>query len=311
MLDTTRNRGSRTQRLSLALALLLAAAPLAKAQLTAIAPPNTSADIEHARLELPNSDLPDSPGALVSSSLTPENAATLSPENAVSSSSNPSGADIDLDSDQAISPSPGQAATAPTGPPKHAFHLAMVVHPGEIADPMTVQDKVVGGLKDSISLFSALGWIISAGYDQLANSSPNYGTDSTAFGKRFGAAVARDTSETIFSESLFAPLFHEDPRYYVLGRGHNGFKRLVYAGTRCIIGRTDSGHTTPNFALIAGNAAGAALTVTYYPGINTTASQVASTFGTSLGGSALAYVVDEFIVDALIDLHIKRREQQP
>jgi hypothetical protein len=310
MLDTTRNRGSRTQRLSLALALLLAAAPLATAQLTAIAPPNTSADLEHARLQLPDSELPDSPGALVSSSLTPESVPTLSPENAISSS-NPIGADSDLDSDQATSPSPGQPATAQSGTPKRAFHLAMVVHPGEIADPMTVQDKVVGGLKDSISLFSALGWIISAGYDQLANSSPNYGTDSTAFGKRFGAAVARDTSETIFSESLFAPLFHEDPRYYVLGPGHNGFKRLVYAGTRCIIGRTDSGHTTPNFALIAGNAAGAALTVTYYPGINTTASEVASTFGTSLGGSALAYVVDEFIVDALIDLHLKRKEQQP
>ena len=187
----------------------------------------------------------------------------------------------------------------------------MVVHPGEIADPMTTQDKVVGGLKDSISVFSALGWFISAGYAQLTNSSPNYGDDSTAFGKRLGAAVARGSSETIFSESLFAPLFHEDPRYYVMGPGHHGFKRLLYAGTRCIIGRTDSGHRTPNFAVIAGNAAGAALTVTYYPGINTTGKEVASTFGSSLGGSALANVVDEFIIDALIDLHIKRAEQQP
>jgi hypothetical protein len=300
MLDTTRRFRTPGQQRTLvtSLALLLAITPFAKAQSLAITQHETDATTQQAHLELP-----DSPGALISTSL-------LSKDSAFSSS-NPGAAT----SDETSADASGQAATAQaksqSSGGKHAFHLAMVVHPGEIADPMTTQDKVVGGLKDSISLFSAIGWVLSAGYDQLANSSPNYGTDSTAFGKRFGAAVARDSSETIFSESLFAPLFHEDPRYYVMGPGHSGFKRLVYAGTRCIIGRTDSGHTTPNFALIAGNAAGAGLTVTYYPGINTTGRQVASTFGTSLGGSALAYVVDEFIVDALIDLHIKRREQTP
>jgi hypothetical protein len=296
MLDTTRRFRTPGQQRTLvtSLALLLATAPFAKAQSLAVIQPETDAIAQQAHLALP-----DSPGALVSTSIISTDPAT--------SSSNPDAVISDEASVQAAT----AQAKSQSSAPKRAFHLAMVVHPGEIADPMTTQDKVVGGLKDSISLFSAIGWGLSAGYDQLANSSPNYGTDSTAFGKRFGAAVARDSSETIFSESLFAPLFHEDPRYYVMGPGHSGFKRLVYAGTRCIIGRTDSGHTTPNFALIAGNAAGAGLTVTYYPGINTTGRQVASTFGTSLGGSALAYVVDEFIVDALIDLHIKRREQNP
>ena len=67
----------------------------------------------------------------------------------------------------------------------------------------------------------------------------------------------------------------------------------------------------PNFALFAGNAAGAALTVIYYPAQNTTASQVARTFGTSLVGSAFGFVVDEFVVDALVDLHLKKKGQQP
>jgi hypothetical protein len=199
----------------------------------------------------------------------------------------------------------------PTGPrPKHAAHMAMTVMPGEIADPMTVKDKVVGGVKDSVSLFSAVGWLASAGWEQIWNDSPNYGTDAGAFGQRLGAATVRGISEGVFSNSLFAPLFHEDPRYYVMGSGHPFFKRLVYAGTRVLITRTDSGHTTPNFSLIAGNAAGAALTVTYYPAKNTTFSEVAQTFGGSLGGSALGFVVNEFIVDVLIDLHIKKHEQQ-
>jgi hypothetical protein len=184
----------------------------------------------------------------------------------------------------------------------------MTVAPNEIAEPMPVRDKVVGGLGDAVSLFAATGWVASAGYSHWTNGSPNYGTDKGAFGQRLGAAALRNISQDIFSDCLFAPIFHEDPRYYIMGRNHNFLKRVVYAGTRAIVGRTDSGHTTPNFALIAGDAAGAALTVTYYPAKNTTFSEVAETFGGSIGGSALGFVVTEFIGDALQYAHLKKKD---
>lgn len=171
---------------------------------------------------------------------------------------------------------------------------------------MTVPNKIVSGLKTSVSLFSATGWLAAAGWEQLTNSSPNYGTDSGAFGQRLGAAAIRGISEGVFSKSLFAPLFHEDPRYYTMGKGHPFFKRVVYAATRSIITRTDSGRTTPNFSLLAGNAAGSALTTTYYPSQNTGFKEVAETFAGSIGGSSIGFVVDEFIVEALVDLHIKK-----
>jgi hypothetical protein len=271
--------------LGVVVALLVAVAPFAAAQ-TAL-PEKPANEVIAANVHL---DLPDSPGVLFISSSSSTDAATNS-------------ADSD---DASLDQGPPPAA-----PGKHAPHLQMTIHPGEVADPMTVHDKVVGGIKDSVSLFSAVGWIASAGWEQLWNDSPNYGTNAGAFGQRFGAAVARGVSEGIFSDSLFAPIFHEDPRYYIMGAGHPFFKRLVYAGTRVLITRTDSGHTTPNFALLAGNAAGSALTVTYYPQKNTTFSEVAQTFGSSVGGSALGFVVDEFIVDALIDLHIKKKQSQP
>jgi len=187
--------------------------------------------------------------------------------------------------------------------------MQLVVAPNEIANPMSVGDKVEDGFKSSVSLFAALGWITTAGYEQATNGRPNYGTNSTAFGKRFGAVVAHGVSNGVFSNSFFAPIFHEDPRYYIMGPGHSFFKRIIYAGTRSIISRTDSGKTIPNFSLIAGDAAGAALTIVYYPSINTTTTEVLSSLGTSLGGSAFGYVVDEFLVDALIDLHLKKKQQ--
>jgi hypothetical protein len=231
-------------------------------------------------------ELPDSPGALISSS--------SSSADAASNSTDPEDASLEQ----------MQVKTAP----KHGPHLRMVIAPGEIADPMTVHDKVVSGFKHSVSFSSAAGWLSTAGWQQLRNSSPNYGTDAGAFGQRLGAATIRATSESLFRESLFAPLFHEDPRYYIMGKGHPFFKRIAYASTRSIITRTDSGHATPNYARLAGNAAASALTIPYYPAQNTTLSAVASTFGGSLGGSALIFVVDEFLVDALVDLKLRKKQ---
>jgi hypothetical protein len=268
--------------------LLTAIAPFATAQAAPTSAPASDVIAANSRLELP-----DSPGALLSGS-----------------SSSVDASDNFADPTEfSFGQDPARTVPVANSVPKYTLHLQLVVPPNEIANPMSAGDKVVAGLKNSVSLFSALGWISSAGYEQIANGRPNYGTNSTAFGKRFGAAVAHGVSNSVFTNSLFAPIFHEDPRYYIMGPGHPFFKRLVYAGTRSIISRTDSGKTTPNFSLIAGNGAGAALTILYFPSINTTTTEVLSTLGTSLGGSAFGYVVDEFIVDVLIDLHIKK--QQP
>jgi hypothetical protein len=282
ILSTTRNRShfaaQPRQRLLAAALILVAATPFAMAQTARTAAPPENLLAVNATPELPNS-----PG--FSSSV---DAANLSEDPA--------------------DPQARTSAPPPNARTKNAPHLEMTIAPNEIASPMPVHDKIVGGLKDSVSLYSAVGWVVSAGWTQLTNGSPNYGTDKGAFGQRLGAAAVRNISEDIFANCLFAPVFHEDPRYYIMGRGNNIFKRAIYAGTRVIVTRTDGGHATPNFALLAGNAAGAALTVTYYPAKNTSFSEVAQTFGGSVGGSALGFVVSEFLGDALEFAHLKKKD---
>jgi hypothetical protein len=262
-------------------AMLVAAAPFADGQ---------TSPAKELRATLvaanPSLELPDSPGYLASSS--------------VDSAESPADP-FDPQTTPPPSPQPPNART------KHSAHLGMTIAPNEIAEPMPVGDKIVGGIKDSVSLFSATGWILSAGYSHATNGSPNYGTDKGAFGQRLGAAAVRDISEDIFADCIFAPVFHEDPRYYIMGRGNNFFKRVAYAATRAIVTRTDGGHTTPNFALLAGNAAGSALTVTYYPALNTSFTEVAKTFGGSVGGNAIGFIATEFIADALQYLHLKKQ----
>ena len=178
---------------------------------------------------------------------------------------------------------------------------------GWTAPRLTARDKVIAGLEDAYSWENLLAIPISASYEYGVNSEPNY-SPSDAFGKRLGAAAIRETSQTLFTESVLAPTFHEDARYYQLGVGHSFLSRTFYAVTRPLITRTDGGNKTINAALLGGYAGAAALTPLYYPSINRNFHDTASTFGGSIGGAALGDFVSEFADDVLTDLHLKHKQ---
>ena len=211
-----------------------------------------------------------------------------------------------LASSSSADASAGEGMTPASTLPE-ASHTQKYIEPGQAVPTLSVGNKVGLGLKDSVSLLSAVGWVATAGYEQILNGSPNYGTDIGAFGQRVGAAAIRDATEDVFSDSVMSPIFREDPRYYRMGPSHNFLIRLVYSGTRPIIGRTDGGRTTPNFAGLAGNLAGSALASVYYPPINRGLTQTMETFGGSLGGSAVGDVVSEFFADAVHLFHPKQK----
>ena len=181
------------------------------------------------------------------------------------------------------------------------------IAPGQQAPTLSARDKFVMGAKDSITPFSAASWLASASWSHLTNGSPNYGTDRGAFGQRLGAAAIRDISEDFFSTSIMANVFREDPRYYKMGRGHSIGRRVVYAATRAIITRSDSGRSTPNFALLSGNLAGSILTNAYYPPSNHGFKETSEIFFGSIGGSALGFGVSEFLSDGLEIVHLKKK----
>lgn len=187
---------------------------------------------------------------------------------------------------------------------KMAGPYTKYIEPGESVPRLTARDKVILGLKDAVSPFSMTAWVSSAAYEQVFDNSPNYGQTGEGFAKRLGASALRDFTEGTFGDSVLAPLLHEDPRYYRMGKGHPLLKRIVYAGSRGLITRTDSGHTTLNFANTGGNLAGALLTDAYYPARNTTFSETMETFGTSVGGSAFGFAVTEFLPDIFHAFHL-------
>jgi hypothetical protein len=203
-------------------------------------------------------------------------------------------------------PSDADAAGSDHHPHIPRLH-EITIEPGQTAPPLSSHAKVVLGLKESFTFFSAVGWTASAGFSQLTNGSPNYGTDSGAFGERLGATSLRLISQNIIGNAFFAPLFHEDPRYYKMG-GRNVGRRVFYAATRTLITKSDDGRSRPNFSLLSGHLAGAALTNTYYPSINRGFRETAETFGNAIGGSALGFGITEFLNDVLRFAHLEKLE---
>jgi hypothetical protein len=179
---------------------------------------------------------------------------------------------------------------------------------GVTAQPLGARDKIVIGLKDSYSVMNFGGMLAAAGYEQLRNGQPNYGTDRGAFGERLGAAGIRDTAEGVLTDAVYAPLLHEDPRYYVEGSQYGFFHRVGYALMRPLITRTDSGRRTINGAQLLGYASASAISDTFYPPINRNARDTAAAFGGSIGGSALGFVLTEFTSSFWHDLHLGPKE---
>jgi hypothetical protein len=244
-------------------------------------------------------DLPDSPGALLSSSsYDPQNSGQTQPE-----------------------PQPGQPSTSikppeverhwyrlGTGDADRASHMASTtdkyILPGQLAPKLTTGDKVEFGLIHGVSAYGFLGWFVSSGYSHVINTSPNYGTDSGAYGERLGAAALRGYSTEVLKDSVMANVFHQDPRYYKMGPSHNVVTRAAYAVSRVLVTRDDDGGLAPNYSLISGNLLGAALTNAYYPDVNRGFGQTAKTFGSAMYGSAFSYFASEFINGALEAAHL-------
>ena len=144
------------------------------------------------------------------------------------------------------------------------------VIPAGMATPQIHKwDKIDLASRNLYSATSFASIIFSAGWSQLTNGQPNYGTNSGAFGERLGAAAIRDSTQAFLSNGPFAVWFHQDPRYFALGRRHSFVKRTWYAITRPLITRNSSdGHAEFNTSLILGQAAGTALNNLYYPQSN-------------------------------------------
>ncbi len=216
-------------------------------------------------------------------------------------------ASLSSSADMPLSAVADDQAPQGAGPKPLAGKFDTIILPGQQAVALHGREKAIYGLHDSFSWTTITGFTISAGFSQLIDSQPHFGHNPEAFGKREGAAALRSTIQTMTTDAVFSPMFHDDPRYYVLGDGHGFFGRVLYAASRVVI--TRSSHSTDerlNAPLLLGYGVAAASNNAYYPDQDRGFQNTMENWGTSLAGAALGFEVDEFLDDALHAIHIRR-----
>ena len=165
----------------------------------------------------------------------------------------------------------------------------------DVYTPISVKQKFIIGTKDSFDYPLLLLGAAFAGLGQLSNQNPSFGQGLAGFGRRWGTAYADQAIGNMMTESIFPSMLREDPRYFRKQTG-SVKSRTWYALTRVMVTKTDAGGTTFNYSEWLGNAAGVAISNSYYPDGRTVNNNVAK-LCEQVGTDAISQVLKEFWPD--------------
>jgi hypothetical protein len=173
-----------------------------------------------------------------------------------------------------------------------------VEEPTPSTPPLTSLQKWQLFARESSDPFTIVASGLGAVISQARNNDPKYGSHGiSAFGQRFGAALADETSQNFFSDAVLASWLHEDPRYFRKGPGSRVLARMGYAISRPFVTRMDSGRPSVNWSQLLGTSMGIALSNAYYPPKSVNARESSSRLISSFGSAALGNLLPEFWPD--------------
>jgi hypothetical protein len=161
------------------------------------------------------------------------------------------------------------------------------------AATLTSRDKFRIFYQNTLDPFPFAEVAVHAGISQAEDTHRGFGEGWSGYGKRYGASLADSTSARFFCVFLFPSLFKQDPRYLRRSEGSFG-SRVVYALSRPLITRADSGEAQFNVSNILGKFAASGLANAYYPPGNQGWGATASRVGAGIGYQSLGNLGVEF-----------------
>jgi hypothetical protein len=171
------------------------------------------------------------------------------------------------------------------------------------AAPLSIAEKFKVTARSSFDPVNFAWHAALAGIGQAEDSEAGYGQGAAGYAKRFAAHFADGTIENFTTQAIFPSLLHQDPRYFQSGKG-GVRRRTLYALSRIILTRTDSGQSQFNYSEILGSAAAAGIsTYSYHPRGDRSLLNTASVWGSEVGYDALNYLIKEFWPDVRRKLH--------
>jgi hypothetical protein len=179
--------------------------------------------------------------------------------------------------------------------------------------PLTTKQKWAVVARGSFDYIQIPWYAFLSGINQAQDSEPGFGQGWAGYGKRFATSFADGTIENFMTGAIFPTVLRQDPRYFQLGHGSFAHRSL-YAVSRNIITRTDSGKNQFNYSEVVGGALAASISTYSYhpkgryvttttPGVldyipsDRTIDNTAKVWATQFGYDAMTLVIKEFWPD--------------
>jgi hypothetical protein len=164
------------------------------------------------------------------------------------------------------------------------------------APPLTTKQKFK--LADRAIIDPANFVIIGgiAGIEQASNGLSGYGPGASGYGKRYAAGLADFTIGAWLGGALLPTVFHQDPRYFYMGKGTIRH-RALYALATSVVSRGDNGSWQPAYAAVVGDFASGAISNLYYPASNRTGAGLTVENGLiGIGFNGVGNLIQEFVL---------------
>ena len=193
---------------------------------------------------------------------------------------------------------PGAPATTETPQDKRIFGVLPNYRTAEMSaetHPLTPKQKMRIAVKDSFDYPLMAISAIYAGLYQAEDNHPQFGQGVKGYFSRLGTSYTDQVDGNMLTEGFLPVLFREDPRYFRMSTGPVK-KRLFYAISRIVVTRTDSGHSSFNYAEVLGNGISSTIGLAYYSD-SRDAKSFSENWATALGTDALSQVLKEFWPD--------------
>lgn len=163
--------------------------------------------------------------------------------------------------------------------------------------PLTTKQKFKGTSDDLLNPFTQMSLLAGAKFSQAINDRPYLGPGVPGYFRRYGLDTADTANVDFIQGSLFPWMFHEDPRYIPLDEGSHK-RRALYAMTRAVISRKDSGRDGFSKSEVLGAFASSGISNMYYAGDRNNGLRASSIRAVSnIGSNAAMNLLKEFWPD--------------
>lgn len=149
--------------------------------------------------------------------------------------------------------------------------------------PLSTGQKFQLFVNDSISPSVLAESALSSAITQATNSPEGWGQGWDAYGKRFGASMARRASSEFFGTFMLASMLGQDPRFFP-EEDPTFSSSVKYSFQRLVVTRDDAGNDVANWSGLLGPLMAEGLANAYWPEKERTVGQTFKRYGFDLAG---------------------------